>query len=116
MTTVYRRFVIGGASLYREALGLHQGTDPTTAQPIANRILLTRITSPAFDECDVFFPEYTGGSIQGNERRTNWVKAPHEDLVSWVGGSVPKGVQEEKGIQYEFQMWILENGLDHSDT
>lgn len=35
-----------------------------------------------------------------------WRRASHEDLREWVGFEVPEGIQEEKGVQYEFQMWV----------
>ncbi|KAJ1311093.1 hypothetical protein OPQ81_009596 [Rhizoctonia solani] len=81
-------FVIGGASIYTQAL----------EHPATTRILLTRILDPAYEECDVFFPEI---------RDTNqWIQAEHAELENWVGFEVPKGVQEEKGTKYEFQMWV----------
>ncbi|CAE6463432.1 unnamed protein product [Rhizoctonia solani] len=81
-------FIIGGASIYTQAL----------EHPATTRILLTRILEPAYEECDVFFPEV---------RESNqWVQAEHADLEKWVGFEVPKGVQEEKGTKYEFQMWV----------
>ncbi|GAB1518830.1 dihydrofolate reductase domain-containing protein [Rhizoctonia solani] len=80
-------FVIGGASIYAQAL----------EHPATTRILLTRILEPAYEECDVFFPE-----LKADE----WTQAEHTDLEKWVGFEVAKGVQEEKGIKYEFQMWV----------
>lgn len=85
---------------------------------------MTRILQPEFDHCDVFMPEFrseeqvrederlAGKNVTGEERdgRLNnstqsWRKASHEELVDWAGFEVPKGVQEEKGVAYEFQMW-----------
>jgi dihydrofolate reductase len=80
-------FVIGGASIYTQAL----------AHPATTRILLTRILEPAYEECDVFFPEL---------KADQWTQAEHEELEKWIGFEVSKGVQEEKGTKYEFQMWI----------
>ncbi|KAF8609458.1 hypothetical protein BDV93DRAFT_518273 [Ceratobasidium sp. AG-I] len=85
-------FIIGGASIYTQAL----------QNPNATRILLTRVIEPAYEECDVFFPEIR----ENNE----WVRARHAQLVEWVGFDVPEGVQEEKGTKYEFQMWVKEGG------
>ena len=31
---------------------------------------------------------------------------PGEELSRWAQFDVPAGVQEEKGVQYEFQMWV----------
>ncbi|CAE6531761.1 unnamed protein product, partial [Rhizoctonia solani] len=81
-------FVIGGASIYTQAL----------EHPATTRILLTRILEPAYEECDVFFPEIRESG--------QWVQAEHADLEKWVGFEVPKGTQEEKGTKYEFQMWV----------
>lgn len=80
-----KTFIIGGASLYAEALQLQE----------LKRILLTRIVDPDFD-CDTFMPEL------GDE----WQQSPHQDLSDWVGFPVPEGIQEENGVQYEFQMWV----------
>jgi dihydrofolate reductase len=91
--SVDRHFIIGGASLYRETLAL-----PTSAAAHVNRVLLTRILSPAFDECDVFMPDFLA--------EDKWKRASHAELESWVGFEVAAGVQEENGVQYEFQMWI----------
>lgn len=98
---IHRSFIIGGASLYRAAL------DPQLGDSIgltADRILMTRILAPSFDDCDTFFPEFRdlkkadGGSV--------WSQASHEEFQKWVGVDVPKGTQTEKGVEYEFQMWV----------
>ena len=83
-----RLFVIGGAKLYAAAL------------PLAERVLLTRIIEPTFEECDVFMPDFIGGG--GGEE---WTRVGHEALSAWVGFEVPRGVQSERGVQYEFEMW-----------
>ncbi|KAG8695499.1 dihydrofolate reductase [Ceratobasidium sp. 394] len=85
---IHNIFIIGGASIYAQAL----------QHPNATRILLTRVLEPAYDECDVFFPEIRKGS--------DWARASHAQLVEWVGFDVAEGVQEEKGTKYEFQMWV----------
>jgi dihydrofolate reductase len=84
-----RVFVIGGARLYAAAL------------PLAERVLLTRITEPSFEECDVSMPDFIGGAGGGE-----WSRAPHEALCAWVGFEVPRGVEEERGVKYEYEMWI----------
>ncbi|KAF8213071.1 dihydrofolate reductase-like domain-containing protein [Mycena galopus ATCC 62051] len=92
---VSRGFMIGGASLYAESLAL------PLSSPVGfvDRILLTRILSPAFEECDVFMPDFLGTD-------EGWKRAAHDALEAWVGFEVAEGVQEEKGVQYEFQMWV----------
>ena len=93
---VHRLFVIGGSSLYQEALVL--GSQHSNCPSLqADRILITRIYSPEFD-CDVFFPDVLGGG--------EWKKASHEEHSAWVGFEVPAGVQTENGVEFEFQMWI----------
>ncbi len=86
---VDRVFVIGGAQLYAAAL------------PLAERVLLTRIIEPSFEECDVFMPDFIGGTGGGK-----WSRAPHEALCAWAGFEVPRGVEEERGVKYEYEMWI----------
>jgi len=89
-----RGFIIGGASLYAESLAL----PPSSPVGFVDRILLTRIVSPAFEECDVFMPDFLGGG--------GWKMAPHDALQAWVGFEVAEGLQEENEIKYEFQMWV----------
>lgn len=70
---------------------------------LADRILLTRVVSPAFEDCDVFMPEFRG--LKADDGARLWEQASHDDLEAWVGGTVPSGIQEERGVKYEFQMW-----------
>lgn len=88
---IRRAFIIGGASLYSEALGL--STD------VVDHILLTRIVSPDFEQCDVFMPDFLSG-------KGGWKRVNHAVLEEWVGFEVVEGVQEEDGVKYEFQMWV----------
>ena len=94
-STLHRCFVIGGASLYSDALNY-------SLPASADSILLTRVLSPAF-ECDVFMPEFH--EMRDLKGRLAWERATHEELEKWVGFIVPSGIQEEKGVQYEFQLW-----------
>ncbi|EJD55355.1 hypothetical protein AURDEDRAFT_50760 [Auricularia subglabra TFB-10046 SS5] len=87
---VHKRFLIGGAQLYQQCLD----------SGLVERILLTRILSPAFEQCDVLLP------VLGTLAQDGWTQVPHEKLEEWVGFEVPSGVQEENGVQYEFQMWV----------
>ena len=98
---VHRAFIIGGASLYSEVLGL----SATTSSSVVDRILLTRIISPEFD-CDVFMPDFL--KDQQEDGSKVWGRATHEALEAWVGFDVPEGEQEENGVKYEFQMWVRE--------
>ncbi|KAG1757599.1 dihydrofolate reductase-like domain-containing protein [Suillus lakei] len=97
---IHRRFIIGGVSLFSETL------NPTSSNPtscIADRVLLTRILTPEFPQCDVHMPDFLGASEEG---KTEWKQATHDELVEWTGFDMPAGVQEEKGVSYEFQMWL----------
>ncbi|KAG8856334.1 dihydrofolate reductase [Tulasnella sp. 330] len=85
-TQLHRTFIIGGASLYGESL----------KSSATDRVLLTRILSPAYEECDVFFPVL----------QDQWRRAPHSEIETWMGFSVPQGIQEERGTTYEYQMWV----------
>jgi dihydrofolate reductase len=84
-----RAFVIGGAQIYKEALEKAE----------TKRILLTRVLTDV--ECDTFFP------VKLNEDGTadGWTRKTKDELDSWVGESVPQGVQEENGTRYIFEMW-----------
>ena len=86
-------FIIGGASIYKQAL----------ASPTLTRILLTRVLEPDFDDCDVHFPEFRDQKLANGGKM--WVYNSHQNLVDWVGSDVPEGIQKEKGVGYEFQMW-----------
>jgi dihydrofolate reductase len=93
--TVHRRFVIGGASIFKEVLALEKSG--TTGY--VDRILLTRILSPAFDDCDVFMPNFVA-------QDKAWRKVTHKELEDWAGFGVVEGTQVENGVEYEFQMWV----------
>lgn len=77
--------------MYTDTLAL-----PPSSGRFVNRVLLTRIYSPAFDDCDVHLPKFLSAE---------WTRAKHEELQEWTGLNVPQGVQTEEGVEYEFQMW-----------
>ncbi|KZT65599.1 hypothetical protein DAEQUDRAFT_731295 [Daedalea quercina L-15889] len=97
---IHRAFVIGGASLYQETLSLSQSSGS-----FVDRVLLTRILEPAFEQCDVHMPDFLGDKVHAGQADA-WTKASHAELQEWAGFEVPEGVQEENGVKYEFQMWI----------
>jgi len=112
-SSIHRAFVIGGASIYKESLAASQeladdtGTSSTPSspsRPLVDRILLTRILSPAFEDCDVFMPEFR--DTKAEDGQPLWERLTHQELEEWIGKEVQKGVQEENGVQYEFQMWV----------
>jgi dihydrofolate reductase len=104
-----RTFLIGGAQLYSQAM----------QQPLKNakvdRLLITRILEPSFDECDVFLPEFRnesqiaedqeGGKKESQAGDAEWKKCDAGDLATFVGENVQDGVVEEKGVRYQLQMW-----------
>ena len=98
---IHRAFVIGGVSLYADTLAL-----PPSSNAFVDRVLLTRISSPAFQDCDVHLPDFL--SDTNPEGNAMWTRAGHEELKEWTGSDVPRGVQTENGVEYEFQMWTRE--------
>jgi len=97
----HRGFIIGGVSLYTDALAL-----PPSSDEFVDRVLLTRISSPAFKDCDVYLPDFLSDEASGGN--VIWTRAQHEELKEWTGLDVPQGVQKENGVEYEFQMWTRE--------
>ncbi|KAI9864127.1 MAG: dihydrofolate reductase [Trichoglossum hirsutum] len=98
-------FVIGGAELYKAALSLRE----------TRRILLTRIRSDM--ECDTFFPLDLHGQQQQQQQQqgqdgnpeeaesSRWIEMSQDELEAFAGVEVPRGVQLEANIQYEFTMY-----------
>jgi dihydrofolate reductase len=108
LVPIHRAFIIGGATIYKQSLAL----------PNLERILLTRVLEPSFDECDVFLPEFRSGVDRSNVQNGEservvraWNQAPHAELVNWAGWDVPEGKQTEKGVDYEFQMLLSSSSI-----
>lgn len=96
---IHRAFIIGGVSVYADTLALS-----SSSSTFVDRVLLTRITSPAFPDCDVHLPDFLSDTdVEGN---TVWTRARHEELKEWSGVDVPQGIQTENAVEYEFQMWM----------
>ena len=112
-----RAFLIGGAQLYN--LFLRQ---PSVDGFTLERLLVTRIRSPSFDDCDTFLDEFrdeeqikadaadsaSSSSTQGIQRR--WKKASHDEMLAWLGDAITEElkqsfIQEEGVVKYEMQMW-----------
>ncbi|RFU26669.1 hypothetical protein B7463_g9666, partial [Scytalidium lignicola] len=87
--SISKVFVIGGAQIYAAALEL----------PETKRCLITRILSEF--ECDTVFPL----ALTGTKTETAWMRKSQVEMDSWVGETVPEGVQEENGTKYSFEMW-----------
>ncbi|KAF2996058.1 dihydrofolate reductase [Curvularia kusanoi] len=78
--------VIGGASIYEQALKLDE----------ARHVLLTKIREEY--ECDTFFKE----DLEGNK----WKKAGPEELKEFTGEAFEEGIDvEEKGVKFEFCLY-----------
>jgi dihydrofolate reductase len=86
-------FLIGGAWLFEEAL----------TRDLVDRIIITRILDPAYDDCDAFLPDFH--SIRELDPAL-WRRASHAELCGHVGFQVEPGVVEEDGVRYEHEMWI----------
>ena len=92
-----RTFVIGGAQLYRQTMNEYPAASSSSSsqaasKAVVDRLLVTRIASPAFDECDVFFPEFRTETqkaheegdesqlVDGELRGQGWTRASQDVL------------------------------------
>lgn len=80
-----RAFVIGGARIYGDVMGLEQ----------TKHVLLTRIGKEY--DCDTFFPDL--------ESSKDWERRNREVLEEFVGEEVKEGGEEEQDVGFEFQLW-----------
>ena len=87
-----RVFVIGGAEIYRIALGMEE----------CERVLWTRLGREF--ECDTFFPEgvLEDGAAEGSE----WERKSNEELDKWTGEEGAGQSKLENNI--EFQVVMME--------
>ena len=97
-----RVFVIGGADIYRLALGME----------CCERILWTRVGGEW--ECDVFFPagvlpvegdEDVGGDGGESGCEGEWVRRSTEEMERWVGEGGVGGVRREGEVEFEVCMF-----------
>ncbi|KAH6625637.1 dihydrofolate reductase-like domain-containing protein [Boeremia exigua] len=78
--------VIGGASIYEQALQLQE----------AKHVLLTKIQKEY--ECDTYFSE----NLEGD----GWTKASREELQEFTGETFEEGTEvEEKDVKFEFCLY-----------
>ncbi|KAM0795649.1 dihydrofolate reductase-like domain-containing protein [Usnea florida] len=89
-----RVFVIGGAEVYRAALGME----------CCERILWTRVRGGW--ECDVWFPE---GVLEG-EGKGGGVRREREEMERWVGEEGVGGWKREGEVEFEVCMLERERG------
>ena len=105
-TPIHRAFVIGGASLYKETLLLPPpSAESSTSSNFVDRVLLTRILQPAFEDCDTVMPDFVKIAEEQSDGASLWRQASRDELEEWVGSAVPRG-EVENGVHYEFQMWV----------
>jgi dihydrofolate reductase len=89
---VERVFVIGGATIYEQALKLEQ----------TRRVLLTKIQQEY--ECDTFFSEDLGKASEGEGQGT-WRKASREEVAEFTGEEIKEEGVEEQGVRFDFCMY-----------
>lgn len=46
---------------------------------------------------------------------SSWRRASHDEFCQWAGFDVPIGIQEEKGVKYVFQMWVLNDEVSKEE-
>ena len=104
---VDRVFIIGGAQVYSLAF----------AHPTAKWVLLTEVSKTSVNkgsegggsggsgddgndqfDCDTFLQEF-------REEGQGWKRKGHSELCAFVGEDLPKGVQFEGDVGFEYQMW-----------
>ena len=84
---VGRTYVIGGAEIYKAALEAGG----------VRWVLITRVREGDGFGCDTFFP------VKLEEG--GWEKKSWEELCAFTGEEVPKGIQKEGNIEFEFELW-----------
>ncbi|KAJ1551689.1 Sperm flagellar protein 1 [Nowakowskiella sp. JEL0078] len=80
-------FIIGGASLYNEAI----------FHPRCTRIFLTQILS-ATSECDTFFP-------RREDWGPGWNKLTLDQIKERLGGNAPTDIMSENELQFQFEIY-----------
>lgn len=96
--TLGRVFVIGGAEIYKQAIGLKE----------CERVLWTRLGREW--ECDTWFAD---GILQdgGDEEvrgKNGWRRRTREDLEDWTGEEGAGGMRREGEVEFEISMWERE--------
>lgn len=99
-TTLGRVFIIGGAEIYRAAMGggniQAAGDEKISPVLVVDRILWTRIKSDF--ECDTFFPVDLERLARGG---LGWVRRSKEELERWTGEDGLGGLKKDEGVEYE---------------
>ncbi|KAL8687184.1 MAG: hypothetical protein Q9218_006575 [Villophora microphyllina] len=90
-----RVFVIGGAEIYRQAIGLEE----------CERVLWTRLGREW--DCDTWFPEgiLRDGIEEGNMGQNGWRRRTRKELEDWTGEEGVGGMRSEGEVEFEISMW-----------
>ena len=102
-------FVLGGAEIYRMALGGGRGGNLDEQRPhswVVQRILWTRIQTE-FD-CDTFFPIDLDALSTGTS--TGWIRKTPEELEGWTGQKGIAQTKVENGVEFDICMLEREEG------
>ncbi|KAL8896099.1 MAG: hypothetical protein Q9192_003265 [Flavoplaca navasiana] len=90
-----RVFVIGGAEIYKQAVGMQE----------CKRVIWTRLNNEW--ECDTWFPEgiVWDGVEEGCQRENGWKRRTRGELEQWVQEPGVGGVRKEGDVEFEVSMW-----------
>ncbi|KAL9586901.1 MAG: hypothetical protein Q9203_003699 [Teloschistes exilis] len=96
--TLGRVFVIGGAEIYKQAIGLKE----------CERVLWTRLGRDW--ECDTWFPDgiLRDGGDEEVRGKNGWRRRTREDLEDWTGEEGAGGMRREGEVEFEISMWERE--------
>ncbi|KAL8775307.1 MAG: hypothetical protein Q9209_000314 [Squamulea sp. 1 TL-2023] len=90
-----RVFVIGGAEIYRQAIGLKE----------CERVLWTRLSGEW--ECDTWFPKgVVGDGVEEDAGgKHGWKRRTRGELEEWTQEEGVGGVRKEGNVDFEVSMW-----------
>ncbi|KAL8912394.1 MAG: hypothetical protein Q9171_002580 [Xanthocarpia ochracea] len=90
-----RVFVIGGAQIYKQAIGMRA----------CERVLWTKLTGEW--ECDTWFPQGVVGDgvEEGVEGPHGWKRKTKRQLEEWVKEDGVGGPRREGDVEFEVTMW-----------
>ena len=90
-----RVFVIGGAEIYKHAIGLQE----------CKRVLWTRLSGEW--DCDTWFPDgiLVDGIEEGSGTANGWERRTRAELEDWVQEDGVGGLRKEGDVEFEVSMW-----------
>lgn len=96
--TLGRVFVIGGAEIYKQVLGMQE----------CGRVLWTRLGGEW--ECDTYFPEgvVVNGVEEVGKTENGWRRRTKRELEEWTGEDGLGGPRKEGEVEFEVSMWERE--------